>query len=202
MPITKIALASLAGGVTLFVWGALSHSILPFSESALHGFKSDDAVTRAILENAPTSGIYFLPYIPQKSNGMPEEQFEATRKSAEEKMQQGPFVLASVRLGPMGLFGNYLTIQLLTDILTALLVCLILVRTKDLVFKNAVVTSMCTGLTGFAAITLPEWNWYAFSTAFTLAELFDIIVGFFLGGSVMAWILGRRGKSNLSEPVG
>ncbi len=40
-------------------------------------------------------------------------------------------------------------------------------------------------LAGFAAQALPQWNWYAFSNAFTLGELLDAAVGFFLAGIVI-----------------
>ncbi len=34
--------------------------------------------------------------------------------------------------------------------------------------------------------SLPEWNWYGFSTVFTAFEMGDVIVGWFLGGLVLA----------------
>jgi hypothetical protein len=42
------------------------------------------------------------------------------------------------------------------------------------------------GLVGFCATSLPMWTWYAFSTPFTLAELFDVVFGFLFAGLVIA----------------
>jgi len=193
MQTSRIVLAAVLGGVTMFLWGALSHTVIPFSENALLGFTNDDAVVQTIMANAPKSGVYFMPYVPQKQEGMTEEEFKAAQQSAEDKMQQGPFMLAAVRLGEMGSFGSYLLIQLVTDILTALLVCLVLMRVTGSLW-NRVGTAELVGLAGFAGLSLPQWNWYAFSGAFTLAELFDVAVGFFLGGLVIAKILGRAQK--------
>ena len=189
MPVKKIILATVLGGLTLFLWGALSHTLIPFSKDALLGFNNEDAVTQAILAGAPKSGVYFMPYIVQRSEKMTEQQLKAAKQAAEEKMQRGPFMLASIRLGEMGSFGNYLVIQFITDMISVLFVCLVLIKAKEISFKDRVASTVFIGLAGFAATSLPQWNWYAFSLAFTLAELFDIVVGFFLAGLVIAKVL-------------
>ncbi|MBI4534723.1 MAG: hypothetical protein HY708_00500 [Ignavibacteriae bacterium] len=188
MSAKKLAMAAVLGGLTFFVWGALSHTIIPFSENALLGFTNEEAVTQAILAGSPKSGVYFLPYMPQGMEKMSPEEASAARHEAEEKMARGPFMLASVHLGEMGSMGNLLVTQLVTDILAALFICLALMKVKGLSFWNQVTAIEFIGLAGFAAVNLPQWNWYAFSGAFTLAELFDTAVGFFLAGMVIAKI--------------
>ena len=47
----KLFLGAMLGGLTLFVWGAISHMVLPTSEWVLHGFASEAAV--AITGNLP-----------------------------------------------------------------------------------------------------------------------------------------------------
>jgi hypothetical protein len=51
----KMVLASLLGGLTMFVWGALSHTVIPFSEDSLLGFTNEDAIVQGIMAGAPTS---------------------------------------------------------------------------------------------------------------------------------------------------
>lgn len=191
MPAGRIILATVLGGVTFFVWGTISHTVIPFSENALLGFANEETVEQAIVANAPTSGVYFMPYMPQRKEGMTDEQYDVERQKADKKMQQGTFVLASVRLGGMGSMGTYLLLQLVTDLLAALFVSLVLARTAGTVLNRAA-TAVIIGLAGFAATSLPQWNWYAFSTAFTLAELFNVVFGFLLAGLVMGRVLDTR----------
>jgi hypothetical protein len=193
MPVSRIILAAVLGGVTFFVWATISHTVIPLSEGALLGFTNEEIVEQSILANAPTSGVYFMPYMPQKQKGMTDEQFAIERQKADKKMQHGTFVLASVRLGGMGSMGTYLLLQLVTDMLAALFVALILARTVGTV-RNRAVTAVIIGLAGFAALSLPQWNWYAFSTAFTLAELFNTAVGFLLAGLVIGKVLDSKEK--------
>lgn len=199
MPVKKIAIAAVLGGIAFFLWGAISHTVLPFANNAFLQFTNEEAITQAILSHAPASGMYFLPWVPHSPEGMTEEEFKAAKKKAEDQLMNGPFILASVRLGPMGSFPNYLLIQLFTDMLTALAVCFVLLNTREMSFWNQVFTIEWIGLAGFAALSLPQWNWYAFSTAFTLAEMLDIVVGFFLAGMVIVKVLGGTGKPKPTE---
>jgi len=190
--VKQLIIAIVLGGLTLFVWGAISHTVLPVSGNAFLRFTNEDAVTQTIIANAPKSGVYFMPYVPQTRDGRSEEEFKKEQDKAQEKIRRGPFMLAAVRLHEMGSFGNYLAVQLLTDILTAFFVCLVLAKGKDPSFWNVVASTEFMGLAGFAALSLPQWNWYAFSDAFTFAELFDVVAGFFLAGLVIASIIRRK----------
>ena len=75
-------------------------------------FTNEEAVTQAIVANAPTPGVYFMPYVPQNANGMNTAEFDAAEQTAMEKLQNGPFVFASVRLGAMGPFPKYIGTKL------------------------------------------------------------------------------------------
>ena len=197
MSAKNLVLATVLGGIVFFLWGAVSHMLLPFSNNALLMFKDQDAVTRAILANAPISGVYFLPNMTERTSGMTQEEFDAANKKAEDQMMNGPFMLASVRVGPMGSYPAHFVIQLITDMLAALFICLVLARVQ-VSYWNLVFLSLWVGLAGFAAFSLPQWNWYAFSNAFTIAELVDTIAGFFLAGMVIARFV--PGKEEAPKP--
>jgi hypothetical protein len=46
-------------------------------------------------------------------------------------------------------------------------------------------------LTAWFARSLPAWNWYAFSTAFTLYDLGDMLIGLALAGLLLSWFLPK-----------
>ncbi|TAK59733.1 MAG: hypothetical protein EPO24_07370 [Bacteroidetes bacterium] len=198
----KVLLGTVIGGVLLFLWGAVSHMFFPFANDSLNRFANEEAVIQTLKENAPTSGIYFLPYVPMTQSSMSDSQFKSIQEAAQKKLQQGPFMLASVRMGEMGSYGTYFIVQLITDMLSALFVCLVLLSLKELSYLKQVGMCVMIALAGFAAQTLPQWNWYSFSNAFTFAELFDLVFGFFFAGLGMAKVVGRKNLQPATHIVG
>ena len=62
-----------------------------------------------------------------------------------------------------------------------------------------VVTSM--GIFGFVSILVSYWNWYGFPTDFTIGAALDEVIGWFLGGLVLAAIVrpARHAKTMMPE---
>lgn len=52
--------------------------------------------------------------------------------------------------------------------------------------------SRSMGLFVWITISIPYWNWYRFPADFTLAQGIDEIIGWFLGGMAIAWIVKTR----------
>jgi hypothetical protein len=179
-----LALGTVLGGVILFVWGAVYHSVLPFANQAFLAFGDEEAVTRAITTSAPRSGTYFLPYVPQSGS-------DAYKKAAEDRLSRGPFLFACVRLGPMGSLGSYLGAQLAINLLTAFFLTLLLLHVRVVSVSGRALFLVGVALAGWVARSLPSWNWYAFSDAYTLAELADLVVGFALAGLALARVVPR-----------
>jgi hypothetical protein len=54
------------------------------------------------------------------------------------------------------------------------------------------------GIFGFVSVLVSYWNWYGFPTDFTIAAALDEIIGWFLGGLVLAAII-RPAKIQKAE---
>lgn len=119
----RLVLGTLAGGLALFLWGAIYHMALPFYNAALLPFTNEDAVASAVAAGAPRPGTYALPNVPPNATA---EQRRQSMSAVEEKAQRGPMVVAFVRPGPLGSFGRLLGVQLVTDLLLGLIATLIL----------------------------------------------------------------------------
>ncbi len=163
-----LIVGTLAGGATLFAWGTVSHMLLPVSEATLKEFKDSRAVVETIRANAPENGVYFA--------------------------REGVF--ASVALLPdlsdkTTLMGRSLVVQFATELAAAFFLCLLMLGAR------AASVGGRTGLLALAAVAagveqlIPEWNWYGFSTAYTLAEFADLVVGWGLAGLLLATILKK-----------
>lgn len=177
----KLLLGAIIGGVIMFVWGAVSHMLLPFATSALQPFTNEEAVKQAVVANAPRSGVYFLPYLQE---GLTEEQ----QNAAFEKAMQGPVLFVSVRLGRAASFGSLLVIQFLIDVLAALLLTALLLNLRPMTYAQRVLFVVGVALVAGIAIHLPHWNWYNFSTAYTAGEFVGLVIGFALAGLALARI--------------
>ena len=139
MSIRKISFAAALGGLTLFVWGALSHSVLPLYNNSLNKFTDQDAVTQVIAANVPTSGTYFLPNYPDYTKATSDAERAAMKEKMEQqKMMTGPMVFAHVRAGAMGSIAPHLVTELITNIIAALFVALLMSTALHLPLKSRV----------------------------------------------------------------
>lgn len=176
----KLIKCGIAGGVVLFLWGVVSWMVLPWHQMNMLKFKDESKVARVISDNAHQSGIYILPNmqnLPRDSKAMAE---------ARDAMRQGPFVFASVSLeGQSPNMGVPMIQGIVLKIITACLVTWLLLQTK-LKYSRKVAFVTVVGVVIALIATLPQVFWVGFPLGFSFACIFEIIVGWFLAGLVIA----------------
>ena len=172
--IASLVKGTVLGGLVLFIWGAISWMALPWHGASLLTFGNEDAVTQAIVANAPRSGMYLLPNA------------GAEQKSAHEKMAKGPVVLASVRTGPIGSMTVFMISGLVIQMLGALLGTALLLQTRPLSYGGRVLFLLGIALSAGVLAHLPDWNWWSFSASYTMLAFADLIIGWLLAGLVIA----------------
>lgn len=163
--------SSLTGGIILFIWNAISWMVLPWHMMTIQHFQNEPAVSQAIQHNATTSGIYLLPLQYSVNNA------------------NSPMIFASVHLQGMGSMNSALIIQFIIQIAGAFLVTWLLSKTKNLSYWGRVKFIFVFALAAAIITELPYWNWFAFSTGYTLVGIADILLGWFLAGLAMAKIV-------------
>jgi hypothetical protein len=176
----QLILGSVLGGIVLFVWGAIAWMIIPWPGQPLRAFKNDDAVTQAIVANAPRSGNYLLPNPDQK--GLTAEQ----QQKAQDRMARGPIVFAAVRLEPFNSMAKPLISQFLTQLLVALLGTILLSQTSGLSYQSRVVFLTTVGVVIFVGGHFDEATWWSFSSAYMFMQFGAIVIGWFLASLIMA----------------
>ncbi|HEX9614552.1 MAG TPA: hypothetical protein VGA55_03570 [Bacteroidota bacterium] len=115
-----------------------------------------------------------MPCEPNLPEGASPEEQQAAMDSMMKQMSEGPFILAAVRIGPSAPILLLFFIQLLSDMLTAFFVAFLLWNVLDLSTKKRMLFILAIAGTVIVASNIPAWNWYAFSSEFTLAESFDL----------------------------
>ena len=190
--VKQLALGTILGAIVLFVWSALAWMIIPWPGEPLRHFTSEDAIVNAIKTNVPRSGYYLIPNEPQRLPGMTEEQYQKAVKDAEDRMNNGPMVFAAIRLEGISM-GKSMIVGFLTNIVGALLACILLLQTDRLSYRGRVAFVTALGLLIFVGGHVDEWNWWGFSTAYTMMTLGAVLIGWILAGLVMAIFV--RGKT-------
>ncbi|MBI3004581.1 MAG: hypothetical protein HYY49_04110 [Ignavibacteriales bacterium] len=179
----KFIYSAIVGGIIFFIWGGISHSLLPFYNNTFNAFTNEDEVARVISANAPASGMYFMPWMPM---GASQPDSSAMAKM-QDRLMNGPFLFGAVRVSSLGSYPMLFAVELVNDILIALLVTVVLVNLRNSSFRNKVLTAEGVALVVFFTRVTRDWNWYSFSTSYSLVTGVDLLIGFFL----LAFIVSR-----------
>ena len=179
----KVLVAGLVGGVALFIWGALSHMVLPLGEVGVKMIDNEDAVIELLGRSMTEPGFYLFP-----GNGA---QGSAPERNAfMEKYRRGPVGAIVFRPGPAGdpMPPTRLLMELLDNILAALAAAWVVARVPGARWSRIGVVVMM-GVFAWLTVEAPYWNWYSFPANFTLAALLDGVVAGFLVGFVVTWFV-------------
>lgn len=158
----------------MYVWSVFSWMVLPWHNAVIHKFPEEDIVAVTIQSQAPRSGVYVVP----GPGGEPE--------TALAKMAKGPILFLSVRregtqgMAPMMLF------HLISSILIAFVVGWLLDGAKLVHYWARVGrVVLLVGIGGFLTHGA-YWNWWYFSLPYSLVTYVDLLIGWFLGGLLLA----------------
>ena len=156
---------AIVGGIVIFLWGAVTHALLP---PPLLEFKDEKAVVETIRANGSGNGVYF----------------------ARRGMLASVAFLPDLGDKSQNVTPNLL-IQFATDTLAALLLCLAL---AGLHADSALGHARKLAVIGLVIVALklaPYWNWYGFSPLFIAMEALDVVGKFFIGGLVLSALMKK-----------
>lgn len=166
-----LVIGTLVGALVLFAWQSISHGLLGLPEKGLRQFPGDSgtaSAARAIRTIAPENGIYFSRY----------------------------GVLAEVDISPRyddktRQFASMMVKQLAIDVAVVFVLVLFLPRlTSDKLWRTAAAYgALALAYTG--GIEVSNWVWWNFPAPYTIGNMADQLIGFFLVGLTIA-ALGRR----------
>jgi hypothetical protein len=186
----KILLGGVVAGVVVFFWGFVAHMLLPLGEMGLQSIPNEGDLSAAIKKDVREPGLYFVP-----GRDMSKSQSREEMEAHMAKVTKGPYGL--MVLYPDGRdvsLGKRLPIEFATNVVCALLAAILISQLRP----GFMVRVACVTLVGLLAsiMTLvPYWNWYGFPTDFTLAQIVEKTIGWFLAGIVLASIVRPSPKA-------
>jgi hypothetical protein len=180
----RVLVGALAAGVVVFVWGAISHMMLPIGEMGIRSIPNEDAVLRAMQGSISESGLYFFP---GRDHSKTLSQSEQEAWAA--KVKQGPAGILVVQMsGAEAMSPRQLLTEFAIGVVAAFLAGLVLLQVKGN-FATRVLVVLLMGAFGLASIVASYWNWYGFPTDFVKGAAIDELAGWLFGGLVLAAIV-------------
>lgn len=183
----KILTGGALGGLVVFLWGFLSHMVLPVGEMGWSQMPIDSPLLEAMKTELPAEGLYAFP-----GKEVGRKQTEAEDAVWRGKFKRGPNGLLLYHpTGGDPISARRLATELATDIFGALLLAYLLVAVAgstgaQVPLAKMLRISFAAGLFSWVSIEIAYWNWYGFPDGFVLGELIDQLVGWTLAGLVMA----------------
>ncbi|MFN0173873.1 MAG: hypothetical protein ACKVU0_04420 [Saprospiraceae bacterium] len=178
----KQLIATIVGGLILFIWQFLSWSTLGVHNSE-HGYTANqDKIMEALNQNLTEAGTYMVPGVPP---GTSHEQAEALMQPNMGKPWASISYHKSFNMNMgMNMFRGFVV-----DLLAAFLLSWLLLRFANLNMRTAVQSSIFVGLIGY--LTIPYLNSIWFENN-SIGHLIDALVSWGLLGIWMGWWLTRK----------
>lgn len=181
----RLLLAAIAGALTMFVWGGLSHMVL-FKGAGFARMPHEDRVLAELRSAIPQDGLYFFPSPDFSGNAS-----AAERTAWEARFRAGPTgMLVYHPAGESPFAPQKLLVQLLSSLLAGAIATYVLSRMAA-PYGQRVLACGLLGAFGCLAVSTIYWNWYGFPTPFYLAQWVDMVVGWTLAGAVIAKLAPR-----------
>jgi hypothetical protein len=184
----KIIAASLLGALTMFIWGAVSHMVI-FIGAGFKPLPGEEKVLSVLKSTINEKGLYFFPG----------KDFRNTTK------EQDVLFESRFRNGPVGLLiyrphgGNLLDInKLITQFvctLLSVLIAIFIVSASTTGYWKRVCMVTALGLIACTSVSSIYWNWYEFPASFFVAQILDMVIGFFITGVVICKIIPANSNS-------
>jgi hypothetical protein len=176
--------SGLIGGFILFIWGAVSWTVLPWQRNQIQSFSDESDVRSTISSNISGSGLYVLPNLNNYA-GNPEK-----LAAAKERMREGPFAMVAVSAegkNPNMVAGAIES--LILKIVAACLVTWLLLHTHPTDFTKSVKFVTVVGIVVALLATIPYAIWFGFPGGFVIGSMIEIVFGWFFAGLAIARIV-------------
>lgn len=167
----SLVACTLVGTIVLFAWQSFSNAALPWHMASMRPMTdSTAAAVRAFRVQAPTNGVYYNPHglIAMVS---PTPDFVDQRT----------------------LMGRMLGRQLAIDLFGVAMLCILAARLRD---PSPGAIAAAAGFGALAVVGVQElgaWNWYGFGIMWSIVNVIDSAIAFFITGWVIGWLARRMG---------
>lgn len=187
----KIVVAGVLGGLAMFFWSFIAHTVLPLGEAGIRELPNESAVLDNVQDNVHRAGLYIFPGLGVGENASRQEKHEAMKRLSDTFASRSSGLLLYHPPGRPFAFGKSLAIEFVTELIEVLLAVLLLRQTAIASFAGRVGFVALAGLLAAIVTNVPYWNWYGFPPVYTVSYMFTQVVGFICAGVILALVLRR-----------
>jgi len=144
---------AIIGGVLLFLWSGLTQSLTPWGIRSVKELETQSTVGE-ILERQSTKGLYYI------------------------KDKVTAFI--AVRTESYYSISRFFIIEFITELLVATTLTSILLLTATQSIYTRLLLIVLTTLTSIFSVDLQYWNWWGFSTIYSLGISINRLIGHLL----------------------
>jgi hypothetical protein len=163
--------------------------LLPLGDTGIKALSNEQAVLPLLKENIKEPGFYFFP-APEDKPGMTTQQKQAAMAKAQERWRTGPAgIMIFHPNGAESFSPRQLLTQFGVDMAAMLLAAILLSQVSAAGYGQRVLLVALMGLLPGLQAELPNWNWYGFPASYTLAQATVHLVGFVIGGLILAKVM-------------
>ena len=180
----KLVIASLVGGIILFLWQTLSWTVLNLHHASQEYTPQQDSIMRFLNRQFSEEGAYLLPGYPKGTS------YEEMQKSMPERAGKPWMQIQYHKALNVDMAGNIIK-GLINDIIIAGLLCWILMKMKDVGFGKIFIACLLIGIMVFLNSPFTVHIWYP--KADIGAHLEDALISWGLCGIWLGWYLKIKG---------
>lgn len=183
--IKQLITATILGCLVMFIWGGLSHMVI-FKGTGFKPLPNEDHLIKTLNENIKEQGLYSFPGIDFKNQTKEQE------TAWENKFRTGATGLLIYKpIGSNPFSANKLITQFISNLLSVLIAVIVASVIYASYWKRVIIICLL-GILACTSVSSIYWNWYEFPTSFFLAQILDMLVGFFLAALVICKIIPRN----------
>ncbi len=179
----------------MFFWGAVSHLVL-LEGVGFTKMPHEASLVAELKKSLPGDGLYFFPSPDFSGNRTAEE-----TAAFEARFRAGPTgMLVYHTSGGDPVSAKKLIVQFMSELFASGIAAYVVSFVPAPYWRRVLVVGSL-GAFGCLSISALYWNWYAFPTAFFLAQCADKVLGWLLAGAVIAWVVPAARTHGTSQVV-
>ncbi|MCU0479781.1 MAG: hypothetical protein MUE54_01060 [Anaerolineae bacterium] len=158
----NILIGIIIGGIILFFWGGISQALIPWGIKSVGGHPNPDELG-VVISKATTNGMIHI----------------------------ANHVAAFIAVSPKNYtMSRYFMIEFITQVVVSAVLVIILTLTDSLSNEIRLALVGLVGLITISSVDLQYWNWWGFSTRYTVGVAVNRLAGYLVVGVVLiSWIL-------------
>jgi hypothetical protein len=189
---TRIFFAGVLGGIVMFIWTSIAHVALPLGDAGIREIPNEPAVLAAMQSSIGNStGLYVFPGLGVGKNPTRQQKNEAMKQMGTKLANNPSGLLLYHPAGREFAMGRSLGIELVTELIEAILAVWLLAQTTIGGLAGRVGFIFVAGIVASIATNVPYWNWYGFPGVYTVSYISIQLIGFLCVGIVAALMLKK-----------